>query len=90
MSKFNIGDRVRITDIGVFKMALLVMPGSELEKCGLVVGNTGTITATGRVEDGSNDWVSVRTDNATNPTDDDGEGWTFYPNELELVEGGAA
>lgn len=88
---FNVGDKVRITDIGIYNFVLLLRGGEgakELKANGIVQGNTGTVTATGITDDGEGSWVHVRTDNAERPHDSSGKGgWAFYPDELEKVEG---
>lgn len=88
---FNVGDRVRITDIGIYMIAALSDGGAGLKKRGIYAGNTGTVTATGTTDDGGSNWVSVRTDNTANAElshDTSGRGgWSFYAEELEKVEG---
>ncbi len=87
---FNVGDRVRITDIGVYNIALLAggaTGAAALKRNGIVIGNTGTVAATGTTDDGEGTWVSVTTDNAEQSHDSSGRGgWTFYDDELEKVE----
>ncbi len=55
-----------------------------MKKQGLIIGNTGTV---GRVH---NQGVSVVTDNARQTSDDSGEGWYFFFEQVELVVEGDA
>lgn len=82
----KIGDKVRIIALGDFAEVAERDPAGATER-GLVVGNTGTVTARGPYDVPGT--VGVRTDNASipHPTSAQREGWAFYPEELEKVEG---
>ncbi len=82
---FNVGDKVRITDLGMYALALLL--GSDnaretLEERGIKPGGTGTVTEIAP----HGTAARVRTD-APDPVDSDGNGWAFYFDQLEKVEG---
>lgn len=82
----KIGDKVRIIALGDFAEIAERDPAGATER-GLVVGNTGTVVATGPYDPPG--VVGVRTDNASKPAPAtlSREGWAFYPEELEKVEG---
>lgn len=74
MSAFYLGDRVRIV-ASDYDLA---------EDPNLAVGSTATVVG---VEQGA---CLIRTDEGPRHTLERGEGWCFYEDELELLEGGAA
>lgn len=83
---FNVGDKVEITDLTIYKNA---DDADQHPKLGLVVGNTGTVV---RVL--SDRAYKVRTDNAEFPSDDapigvdaPNKGWFFFGGDLKKVEG---
>lgn len=70
--KFKVGDRVRIgPENGGY-------PVSKYD--GLFPGNTGVVSQAYK-----SGVYAVRLDNSEMPTDGGGEGWSFYPDEIELV-----
>lgn len=82
---FNVGDKVRITDLGMYALAILL--GSEdaedaLKDRGIKVGGTGTVVDIAP----HGTAARVRTDSAI-PVDPDGNGWGLYFSQLEKVEG---
>lgn len=82
---YNVGDKVRITDLGMYALALLLgsdKAGDVLDERGIKVGGTGTVTEIAP----HGTAARVRTD-APEPVDDDGNGWAFYFSQLEKVEG---
>lgn len=73
-NELKIGDRVRIIDQDGYYAST---------EQGLVVGNTGTVVRLAEVGVGA---LKVRTDNASEPTDGGGVGWSFSPEALEKLE----
>ena len=72
---FNVGDKVRITDLGMYALALLL--GSDnaretLEERGIKPGGTGIVTEIAP----HGTAARVRTD-SPEPVDPDGNGWVL-------------
>lgn len=72
---FEVGDRVRIVSLDFGDMWYF-----PSEDQGLVIGGTGTVN---EVDD---DCISVETDAPESLMNDQGHGWSFAPQMLELVE----
>lgn len=82
---FNVGDKVRITDLGMYTLALLLgsaKAGDALDERGIKIGGTGTVMDIAP----HGTAARVRTD-APEPVDPEGNGWAFYFDQLEKVEG---
>jgi hypothetical protein len=77
VSAFKVGDRVRIVSLRGY---------GQSKVQGLVVGNTGTVMTVYSC------CYGIRTDDADSERDatsSDGEGWAFFDNDLELLDGAA-
>lgn len=72
---FKVNDRVKIVDTDYYS--------AELAN-----GNTGTVISTGLTYGSKKPYLAVKLDSGYTPMqfdEDEGEGWNFFPEQLELV-----